>query len=100
MAIIIPWPDAPAWQQSVVLSGRAYRLAARWNEVADAWFLDIYDAQGVPLALGLKMVTGAMILARLADPRLPPGYLTVLSDQDVPDRQNMPTQARLAYVAV
>jgi hypothetical protein len=101
MTVVIPWPDGAAWQQSVVLSGRVYRMAARWNEIAEAWFLDLSDGDGIPLANGLKMTGGAMITARLADPRLPPGYFAVVfPGGDTPGRDDMQGRARLTYVAL
>lgn len=99
----IPWPDGAAWRQFVTLDGRAYQLAARWNEIAEAWFLDISTRGGEPLLTGAKITGGVLIGARLADPRLPPGYFVVIENPlcgCTPRRDEMAEAARLIYVSV
>lgn len=101
-AFRIPWPDGAAWQQTIALDRRIYRLTARWNETADAWFVDIALRDGTALLNGAKIVQGVLIGARIADNRLPPGYFVVVANDAcgcTPRRDDMAENARLIYVS-
>lgn len=99
----IPWPDGPAWQQTITLDGRVFRLSARWNEIAEAWFMDIGTRAGEAIIAGIKITGGVLIGARFADNRLPPGYFVVVENAEcgcTPGRDDMRGNARLIYVSV
>ena len=98
----IPWPEGPAWRQSLALDGRVYRLTARWNEIAGAWFFDIATRGGTMILAGCKITEGVLIGARIADNRLPPGYFVVVRNDEcgcTPKRDDMRENARLLYVS-
>jgi hypothetical protein len=98
----IPWPDGAAWQQTIALDRRIYRLTARWNEIANAWFMDIATRDGSALLNGVKVTQGVLIGARIADNRLPPGYFVVVGNDEcgcTPRRDDMAENARLIYVS-
>lgn len=98
----IPWPEGAAWRQSIAIDGRVYKLSARWNEVGEFWAMNIDLRDGTPLVHGVKITTGALLTARHADNRLPPGYFIVLTSSDcgcTPGRDDMKKSARLIYVS-
>ena len=102
MAVRIPWPDGPSWQQTIALDRRVYRLEARWNEIARAWFMDIATSGGDNLMTGIKIVQGVLIGARVAESRLPPGYFVVVGNDAcgcTPRLDDMRENARLIYVS-
>ena len=102
MALRIPWPDGPSWKQNVALDGRVYKISARWNEIAEAWFFDISTRSGSAILNGNKVVEGVLIGARIADNRLPPGYFVVVRNEEcgcTPKRDDMRDNARLLYVS-
>jgi len=76
--IIIPWRDLPDFEQTIKLSGKLYKLRSRWNTVRFFWTLDIFDANGVPLALGQKIVFNTDLLARHTNTALPRGKIFVI----------------------
>jgi hypothetical protein len=49
-------------QIQVTLAGTLYTLTTRWNEMNQAWNLDIGDADGNPLITGIAVVTGVDLL--------------------------------------
>jgi hypothetical protein len=98
----IPWPDGAAWQQTITLDRKVYRFTARWNEIAEAWFMDIATRAGDMILSGIKITGGVLISARYADPRLPPGYFVVIENAEcgcTPRRNDMRENARLIYVS-
>lgn len=102
MALVIPWPEGPEWQQTITLDSRTYRLTARWNEIAEAWFMDIITLPGDAILTGIKIVAGVLIGARFADNRLPPGYFVVVENAEcgcTPGREDMRANTRLVYVS-
>lgn len=68
----LPRPPAePYFSQRTVLAGRELYLEFNWNTRANRWFLSIFDANEVPILLGVKLVTGSVMTRRLRDPRFP-----------------------------
>lgn len=75
-------PLAPGAQVfSINLLDRTYQLRLAWNAPASCWVLDVSDPTGLPLALGLPLVTGADLLGQLAHLGLGGGML-VTTDSD------------------
>lgn len=50
--------SVPQHTVSVVLSGATYRLRWTWRERLSAWYLDLYDADGVVLIYGRRVSPG------------------------------------------
>jgi hypothetical protein len=58
------------------LDGRDFHLHFLWNMREQRWYLDIFDTDSVPLAVGLKLISNQPLLRFYQwDPRLPPGEL-------------------------
>lgn len=75
-ALLLPTGQgAPLYRYRITLEGREYDIRGTWNEQAESWMLDIYDADGQLLRGGVRVVKEWPLLARGADDRLPPGDL-------------------------
>jgi hypothetical protein len=58
------------------LDGRDFNLRFLWNQRVDRWSLDINDAEGAPLAVGIRIVSNLSLLDYYQwNPALPPGQL-------------------------
>ncbi len=75
-ALLLPTGQgAPLYRYRIMLEGREYDIRGTWNEQAESWMLDFYDADGQLLRGGVRVVKEWPLLARGADERLPPGDL-------------------------
>lgn len=96
----IPLKAAPQ-TLGVVLSGKSYRMAVKWNWIEQCWVVDLSDSAGVPVARGLAMVTGADMLGQL-HARGFVGRMFPASDQQpdaVPSFANLGKTGHLFYSA-
>jgi hypothetical protein len=55
-------PEPQAFR--IVLADKTYGLLLRWNIESHNWVLDISDADGAPLVLGIPIVTGTDLLGQ------------------------------------
>ena len=53
-----------AQQFDIMLAGLSYNLRLVWNLPANAWVLDIADANSIPLVQGIPLVTGIDLLSQ------------------------------------
>lgn len=93
-----PYPDST---QRVELSGTVYTLRIYWSERATCWHLDMSDADGERILMGLRLVTGFPLLYRYRHLAVPPGELFLLDQRDVaglPTLDGMGDRYRLYYV--
>ena len=104
MSIILEIPLQPTPQTlAVSLLNVTYNLGVWWNDdpAAQCWMLDISDAQGNPILLGVPMITGIDLLEQYEYLGL--GFhLIVQTDNDVdavPTFANLGSNGHL-YVAV
>ncbi len=93
--------SAPHYDVQVVLEGATYLLELRWNERSSCWSLSIQDAAGEQLVSGRRIVLGANLLGRSADPRLPPGAIVAVdssgTDQEA-GRDDLGGRVQLFYI--
>lgn len=66
-------PSEPNYRLGTQLDGTQYVIDCRWNSRAEAWYLDVLDANADPIRTGIKIVLGAALGARCTDPRFPQG---------------------------
>lgn len=64
--------------QRTALGGRDFVLSFRWNQREGRWVVDLADADGAPIAVGLCLVVGPDLLGLVVDERKPAGELVVL----------------------
>ena len=59
-------PVVPARSQrfEITLNDTLYGMRLMWNRSAGAWMLDIYDAAGGRLLMGMPLVTGTDLLGQ------------------------------------
>lgn len=66
-------PALLAYQNTVVISGVTLTLDVEYRVRDDDWWLSILDAQGEPIAQGIRVVVGRPLPAGVFDERLPQG---------------------------
>jgi hypothetical protein len=85
-------PLQPANQRfTITLAGVRYQMTVRWNDMNQAWTLDLADANANAIISGIPLVTGRDLLA-------PFGYLGIggkLIVQTTNDAGAVPTLANL-----
>jgi hypothetical protein len=62
-AYLVPLQNT-AQTLTIFMGGNSYNLRVLWNVPASCWVLDIYDASGNPVVLGIALVTGVDLLAQ------------------------------------
>lgn len=69
--VIIPCrPDLTHYEMQITLEGVGYGLEFRWNTREEAWYMHLYGEDGTPIRMGVKVVVGFPLVARLnADAR-------------------------------
>lgn len=106
--------DASFFDLQVVLEDVTYTLEFRWNEratridgdgneAAGAWFMNVFDAEGVtPLALSVRLVVDYPLAVVPVD-REPPGIFFAIDTEGVigegvdPDFDDLGTRVQLHY---
>jgi hypothetical protein len=84
----------------IPLGGVTYTLTSKWCAPANAWTLDIADANGVALVSGIPLVTGVDLLEQYQYLGIA-GQLVAQTDGDtfaVPTQANLGTGGRLYFV--
>lgn len=70
--------EAEAFTFEVSLEGTLYLFALAWNARDSAWYMAISDADGAPIATGIRVVVDWPLLKGVADSRRPPGEIFAL----------------------
>lgn len=70
-------PSVPFYRVGTVLAGVQYILDLRWNGRESSWFMDVLDEEETPIRSGLRIVLGALLGARSANPDFPAGAFIV-----------------------
>ncbi len=90
------------WIQRTQLDGVDFIFRLLWSQRDGHWGLDIADQDSVPIASGLKLVTGQSLLGTCVDPRKPAGDLivadTLARDDLDPGFDDLGTRFLLLYV--
>lgn len=96
----IPFANIPQ-KFSIELGGTLYYLVNRWNPMEEGgWFIDIYDADELPLIMNLPLVTGTDLFQQFAHLDLP-GSLIVFTDGDdsaLPTLENLGSESNVWLV--
>lgn len=75
----------PNYVVEVDLDGVFFKLAFKFNERDDAWFLDILDPADTPLRNGLKIVNEWDILRLWQEATRPDGTMITVNEGDIVD---------------
>jgi hypothetical protein len=84
------------------MGGVQYQLTVRWNNVNQAWTLDIADVNGNPILDGIPIVTGVDLLEQFGYLNFG-GQLIAQTDNDanaVPTLANLGTGGNLYFVVI
>ena len=95
----IPLSAAPQ-KITIALAGVSYQLVVKWNAQAQVWVLDMLTEAGIPVIMGIPLVTGANLLEQYDYLDLG-GQLIAQSDQDLqapPSFDNLGTVGHLYFV--
>ena len=85
---------------TVTLGGKPYQLRVLWNAASYCWVLDISDAAGTAIVLGIALVTGVNLLGQFAYLGFA-GALEVQTDYDtlaIPTLENLGSTGHLYFV--
>lgn len=80
MATVVELPiryDLPAHRYRVTLSGAEFSLRFTFRDRTSSWYLDLFDVDGNPLALGRRLSPSYSPLLGVAVDRGPSGLLYV-----------------------
>lgn len=72
--------DLPRYQFRVVLSGTVFTLRLKYNTRMERWMLDIADASGVDLVVGLPVLVSRNISGNYVITGLPSGFFFASDD--------------------
>ena len=102
MLLIPVLKDTAFWTQRTTLEGTDYLLSFAWNEIAEAWFVELLDTDSTPLVGPLKLVANRPLWLRhhyLGT--IPPGELFAFDPTntvDAPDYEELGTAVELFYL--
>lgn len=63
---IIPFKEPAAWQAQITLTSQIFILQFKWNALNKFWVMSIYNANNIPVLLGVKVVTNFNLTAQFA----------------------------------
>jgi hypothetical protein len=70
--------DLESYVEQVELDGVVYEFDVTWNQRDGAWYLSLSDAEGKPIASGLRIVVDFPLLHYVGHPDKPPGTLMAI----------------------
>lgn len=71
---------APYYTLRTRLEGRDFTFRFAWNEREGRWYMSIFSDDGIPLALGIKLISNWPLLRYYHfDVRLPPGEMMAIA---------------------
>lgn len=70
MGLILPaFPEIPCHSFTVTLGEAQYNIRMTWRDRTQSWYMDLYDVENNPLALGKRLAPGwAPLAGTLRDP--------------------------------
>ena len=83
-------------RQRVELDGTEYRITLTWRQRTRGWYMDLYDREGDPIAVGRRLVPGWSPTSGFVDDRLPPGAFVVAGPGEY-QRDDLGERLRLLY---
>lgn len=93
--------DFPAYEFKIDLDGVVYTLFFRYNTRMTRWLLDIMDASGNPILMGLPLLITVDTTGRFVNEGVPAGFIDVSDDSNQgtqPTRDSFGTDHSLLYV--
>lgn len=78
----IAFAEYPAFSQTVVLDGTAYRLRFQWNTRGQYWAMDLATQDKTPIVTGIKLVLDYELIGAYHAIGTPPGELWALDSTE------------------
>jgi hypothetical protein len=76
LMVILPFePSIPNYRFGTTIDSTPYILDVRWNARSNAWFLDVFEVDEVPIFRGAKIVLGTYLGRRANHPLVRRGVL-------------------------
>jgi hypothetical protein len=100
MILVIPTPsDVDSFTQLTSLDGASFELRFRWNPRAAGWFLDVFDAGGEAIVLGVRIVVSWPLLRRVTHAGRPAGEIMAVDTTGGgdPGRDDLGSRVVLKY---
>lgn len=94
--LIHGFPEAPSHIQTVTLGDRRYRVRFTYRRRLSSWYVDLFDRDGTPIAVGRRMSPGWAIASAADVPGAPDGYLYVRGADDY-QRSDLGSALRLVF---
>lgn len=79
---IIEVPDMNDSLSRLVLNGQFFQIRFTYNDTKDYWSFGLYDDQDNPVAIGMKIVPGAVLNMFFGRTKLPKGVFGVITKLD------------------
>lgn len=104
--IRIPGPSSADDRITVSLDGSDFIIRYRWFPRPDRWHISLYDADGEPIRVGVRVSPDRPVLRDNAHPFRPPGELIpfdMSGDKRLPTRDEMGRgneRVQLYYVSI
>ena len=104
MPFVIPATGIdPRFALSVPLDGVDFSLAFAWNTRDERWYMDVYDADENPLAVGVPLVVDVPLLQKYATDGMPAGWLIAYDatgrGNEIADQEDLGVRVQLMYLS-
>ena len=103
MSLTIPLRnDLPRYNFQIELDGTTFGLEMAWNFRGEYWSMSIFDADGVALLYGVRLVVDFLLASRFRDSRLPAGNFQAMDtsgEQRDPGFNDLGSRVLLLYFA-
>lgn len=82
--IAIPKPGTPLFDMRVTLNGTDFILKFDWADRESRFYMSIFDANGIVITAGIKLISGWPLLTRETLPNAPQGNFVVVDPENEP----------------
>jgi len=72
--------DIKSYTFTITLEDRNYSFAFKFNERRNLWTMNLGDANGLPLMLGINMQQGFNLIGNITGDNFPPGNFTLVDE--------------------
>lgn len=96
--LFLPTTNQPYTEYQTTLDNEVYTITTRWNEIDEAWYMDIVGVTNGVTYLGLKIIGGVDIIGPFAILEMGSMYLIDLEEKyEDPDFDSFGDRYRILY---
>ncbi len=102
MQIIPTTPNVPAYNMLCVLGDKTFSLSFTWNTRDRGWYIDVADDEGTPIAMGLRIVVGTLMMRRCVKANRPNGFFFAVDTNGTnvdPAIDDLGTRVKLLFLS-